>query len=599
MAYRGVLPSRYAVIPPDCGSSTRNGGLHGQVECLDRQVHRTHSVANHGSSIRPTEVPVLGPLDPEHDVTLVAVGPQSLNLDMHALKDLEKQFSLNDSESKNYMLNVSASLSVPLERDLPDTRPQACTGKAYANSTQPTRVSIILPFYFEHWTIVLRALHSIYRHTPMEVIQEIILVDDSNHIPNLARPLTAYVRSLPRTRLYRTRRREGLIRARLLGANLSTGNILVFLDAHVECTSGWLPPLLALISRDRSTLAIPSVDGIDPHTFLYRRADPVAYGIFSWELDFVWREIPAEDLDRWQQGEPYQTPTIIGCAMAVDKDFFFRIGAYDEGMYIWGGESLDISFRTWMCGGSIKISPCSRIGHVFRERLPYTFSGDVMYKNLQRVADVWMDNYSTWYYLTTGKVFRWGESEKQSLLERKALRQKLGCKSFQWYLDTVVQHLVPPLPWSRLFGQIKNLWSNTCLTSLRGADFTLQGCHLHTRDQTFHFTGYNQLVDDSADCVTSPPNTSTVIPQHCKKQGDHSQTWIFAPITSREIDQSLSGVDTRRPVGHFLLKRGAFSLCLSLTYDSELTVARCDSQNWSHYWIVTHRIHDSRQLQET
>jgi len=52
-------------------------------------------------------------------------------------------------------------------------------------------------------------------------------------------------------KLYRNKERLGLIRTRTLGADYSTGDVIVFLDAHCECNRNWLVPLLARIAYDR------------------------------------------------------------------------------------------------------------------------------------------------------------------------------------------------------------------------------------------------------------------------------------------------------------------------------------------------------------
>jgi len=67
-----------------------------------------------------------------------------------------------------------------------------------------------------------------------------------------------------------------------------------------------------------------------------------------------------------ETGLPFPSPTLVGCAIAVDRDYFMKLGAFDEGMRIWGGENIELGFRTWMCGGQVKTVICSRVGHVFK-----------------------------------------------------------------------------------------------------------------------------------------------------------------------------------------------------------------------------------------
>lgn len=117
--------------------------------------------------------------------------------------------------------NLLASDMISLHRSLPDARSDECKRLCYPRKLPTT--SVIIIFHNEGWSTLLRTIWSIIDRSPKELIQEIILVDDFSTWSFLKRPLEDYVQLMPaKVTVIRTTSREGLIRARLIGANNAT-----------------------------------------------------------------------------------------------------------------------------------------------------------------------------------------------------------------------------------------------------------------------------------------------------------------------------------------------------------------------------------------
>ena len=50
------------------------------------------------------------------------------------------------------------------------------------------------------------------------------------------------------------------------------GQVLTFLDCHIECNAGWLEPLLHRISEDDSVVAVPIISTIEWDSFSFRHS---------------------------------------------------------------------------------------------------------------------------------------------------------------------------------------------------------------------------------------------------------------------------------------------------------------------------------------
>ncbi|XP_029641991.1 probable N-acetylgalactosaminyltransferase 9 isoform X3 [Octopus sinensis] len=356
--------------------------------------------------------------------------------------------------------NLIASDTIALDRSLRDIRDERCKSIWYPKNLPSA--SVIIIYYNEPFSPLVRTVHSVINRSPPEYLKEVILVDDSSTKEELGSKLKQYIyETWPDNivRIVRTNERSGLIRARIAGAKAAVGDVLIFLDAHCEASPGWLVPLLAQIHKDHTKVLCPMIDVIDNKDLGYSNSNGVAVGGFSWSLHFTWE--PVSQL----LVEPFRSPTMAGGLFAVNRQFFFDIGTYDPGMEIWGGENLELSFRVWMCGGSLEFVPCSRVGHIFRAAHPYGFPSKKDYHgiNSMRLAEVWMDEYRRLFYMHRHDLLG---KDCGDLSERKALRQNLKCKSFKWYLENVYPTKFIPDENVYAWGMVRNPASNLCLDTL-------------------------------------------------------------------------------------------------------------------------------------
>lgn len=288
---------------------------------------------------------------------------------------------------------------------------------------------------------------------------------------------------------------------------------------------------------------------------------------------YTWLRVTEhEQAQAHEAGHPFFTPTLVGCAIAVDKDYFFDIGAFDEGLRIWGGENIEIGFRVWMCGGKLVTVTCSHVGHVFKE-FPYRFDGDkeeIVQKNLMRIAEAWMDGLKKFFYAST-RIYEFKRAEFNaedlaSLEERKALRKRLGCQNFEWYLYNVIpQYEVPPAN-ARFYGEISNTRTKACWEVSKDYYITMTYvCYFHKIIPENNFAlAHDGLLRFKDRCVKiSAPNPALTIAQ-----------------CPTESDGSPAGPDAIEKFGFWELQKKA-------TVAGQLVVKRRNAEGVLEHWCIT------------
>ncbi|KAI6648354.1 hypothetical protein LOD99_12163 [Oopsacas minuta] len=469
--------------------------------------------------------------------------------------DLKRYHPKNEDEKKREEegkrkngFNAFLSDQIPWDRPVPELRDKSCFTQEYANDLPNTSVVII--FHNEVLSALMRTITTVLLRSPAELLHEIILVDDFSEREDLKGKLEDLIRPLSKVKLLRHASRSGLIRARLTGARAATGEVLIILDSHCECYEGWLEPLLDRIQTDRKVAVTPDITTIDWES-LEHTSKPGALssrGSIDWSFAFKWKKIPGYENERRKtEGDPIRSPTMAGGLFGIDRRYFFELGAYDEDMMIWGAENVEISFRLWMCGGSLEIVPCSKVGHIFRGggNTIWTFpegADKTLTKNTMRLIEVWVDDeYKHIYY----DKRPWAKGRDYGdISARLELKKKLNCKSFKWYMENVVPELTLPGENVAATGPIRNLGTGNCIDTMgRGehGEVGMYTCIDHSMNQDISLTDLDELQFDSDYCldVSDHKSGGKVTLYSCHAMGGN-QRWVYEKSTQQLI-HSISG----------------------------------------------------------
>ncbi|XP_014716587.2 polypeptide N-acetylgalactosaminyltransferase 9 isoform X1 [Equus asinus] len=490
-----------------------------------------------------------------------------------------------DTESKfeEYGYNAQLSDRISLDRTIPDYRPQKCRQMTYSDDLP--QISVVFIFVNEALSVILRSVHSVVNHTPSQLLKEVILVDDDSDNVELKFNLDQYVnkRYPGLVKIVRNSRREGLIRARLQGWKAATAPVVGFFDAHVEFSTGWAEPALTRIREDRRRIVLPAIDNIKYDTFEVQQYASAAHG-YNWGLWCMYIIPPQDWLDRGDEAAPIRTPAMIGCSFVVDREYFGDIGLLDPGMEVYGGENVELGMRVWQCGGSMEVLPCSRVAHIERTRKPY--NNDIDYyakRNALRAAEVWMDGFKSHVYMAWNIPMTNPGVDFGDVSERLALRQRLKCRSFKWYLENVYPEM-RTYNNTLTYGEVRNSKaSGYCLD--QGAEdddrAILYPCHgMSSQLVRYSADGLLQLgplgstsfLPDSK-CLVDDGRGRVPALRKCEDVARPAQRlWDFTqsgPIVSR---------DTGRCLEVEMSKDANFGL--------RLVVQRCSGQKWTiRNWI--------------
>lgn len=293
-------------------------------------------------------------------------------------------------------------------------------------------LSVVLPCAMEG-SFAAQTVEAVIAHTKRHRLHEIIVVDDGSRPPLLNDFPRHLLKPQGPVVMLRHEKTMGLITTKKVGGDNATGDVIVFFDCHISPRDGWEEAFLKQMKRagDHRTVVVPTITSLDPDTWTEIPNGPSSSACYILlNADFTWMATADRDV-----------PLMSGGLLGISRQWWEETGGYDEHMVAWGGENIDQSLRTWLCGGRIEAAQGAYVAHMWRDPkkpktiLRYPIPTEDVMRNKARAVTAWFEEFRE-------KVFTFPEYENfvdgsQSIGDMSnfdRLRSRLTCKPFSHYI---------------------------------------------------------------------------------------------------------------------------------------------------------------------
>ncbi|HUQ68330.1 MAG TPA: glycosyltransferase, partial [Planctomycetaceae bacterium] len=194
---------------------------------------------------------------------------------------------------------------------------------------------------------------------------EIVVADDCSSDGSV----TEMARRFPLARVVRHEERRGASPTKALGARHARGEVLVFLDGHCHPEPGAIARLVADVEHLKGQAIItPAVPALC--TARWKNATGQighGYRLDLERFDCGWLPLETLRAAPHRGRQFYESPALIGCALALSRELYDTLWGFDAHMLFWGVEDLDFGLKCWLMGYPILHDPEAVIGHRFRQ----------------------------------------------------------------------------------------------------------------------------------------------------------------------------------------------------------------------------------------